>query len=191
MVFSSLHTLGVVLPAIPQFLLCTIRIPLIMVTCYITVSTVCLSAQVCRSKCHDLKSIPYILWVRDLIRCSSATSVLMTYLVDTGSCPQLPHVVAVQIAVLGSCHEVEGLHGIPRNCIALGLHYHLPDGTPAAQVIQRDAAVAACGGKNVALRLQNNTGLRMRVFGNVRSRVRNTLRKIAGSRRFVHSHILR
>jgi len=84
----------------------------------------------------------------------------MTYLVNTGGCSQLPHIVAVQIAVLGSCHEVEGLHGIPCNRVALGLHHHLPDGTPTAQVIQRDTAIATSGGKNVALRLWNSTGLR-------------------------------
>mmetsp|Transcript_729 Transcript_729/g.2166 ORF Transcript_729/g.2166 Transcript_729/m.2166 type:complete len:210 (+) Transcript_729:335-964(+) len=72
-------------------------------------------------------------------------------LVHTGGLAELPHVVAVQVAVLIRRCEIEGLHRVPCHTIGASLHNELTDGLPRAQVIKRNGAIAACGCQHIRL----------------------------------------
>ena len=68
-------------------------------------------------------------------------------------CVELAHVIRIQVAVFIGDNEVQRLHGVPGHSVAPGLHDKLADRRVVAQVVQRDAAIAARARKDVRLRL--------------------------------------
>lgn len=76
---------------------------------------------------------------------------------DTEGSVQLAHVVAVEVAVLVCHNKVEGFHGVPAKRVGASLHDHLAQGRAVAQVVQRDAAVAARCRKHLWVRLHRGS----------------------------------
>lgn len=76
-------------------------------------------------------------------------------LVDAEGGVELAHVKAVEVAVLIGDYEVEGLHGVPAQRIAACLHHDLAQRRAVAEVVQRDAAVAAGRRKHLRVRLHD------------------------------------